>query len=177
MFRIIVLWSLALPLLAACSDEQDAVTSNPVVKSAAGDVMHEKKLEVFKSPTCGCCKAWIDHITRKGFSATTRHPSDLNAVKARYAIEPRYHACHTGVSGAGYVFEGHIPARYIDQFLAQPPEDAIGLAVPAMPMGSPGMEAGDRFSPYRVLLLKKDGSSEVYARVDSPGQQYQGEPQ
>lgn len=177
MFRIIMLWSLALPLLAACGDEQDPVTPDTGEKSTARVVVQKKKLEVFKSPSCGCCKDWVSHITREGFSAVTRHPSDLNAVKARYAIEPRYQACHTGVSEAGYVFEGHIPARYIAQFLAHPPEDAIGLAVPAMPVGSPGMEAGDRFSPYRVLLLKKDGSSEVYATVDSPGQQYRREPQ
>jgi len=84
---------------------------------------------------------------------------------------PRYQSCHTAVSSHGYVFEGHVPARHIKAFLANPPADAIGLAVPGMPLGSPGMEVGSRFDPYEVLLLKKDGSSEVFARVDSPAQQ------
>ncbi len=77
------------------------------------------------------------------------------------------------MSAEGYLFEGHVPARYMKQFLASPPADALGLAVPAMPVGSPGMEMGDRFSPYAVLLLKADGSAELFAQVDSPAQQYQ----
>jgi hypothetical protein len=77
------------------------------------------------------------------------------------------------VSSQGYAFEGHIPARYIHQFLANPPADGIGLTVPAMPVGSPGMEVGDKFMPYRVLLMKKDGSTEVFASVESAAQQVQ----
>ena len=77
------------------------------------------------------------------------------------------------MSAEGYVFEGHIPARYIRDFLANPPADARGLAVPAMPVGSPGMEVEDRFMPYEVLLLKADGGVEVFARVQTPAQQYQ----
>jgi hypothetical protein len=71
------------------------------------------------------------------------------------------------------VFEGHIPARYIQQFLDNPPADAIGLSVPGMPVGSPGMEVGDKFIPYQVLLLKHDGSTEVFARVEQQTHQYQ----
>jgi hypothetical protein len=70
------------------------------------------------------------------------------------------------------VFEGHVPAKYIQQFLASPPDNAIGLAVPAMPVGSPGMEYQDRFMPYKVLQLNKDGTSLVYAHVKYPSQQY-----
>ena len=70
-------------------------------------------------------------------------------------------------SSQGYVFEGHIPAKFISRFLASPPKDAIGLTVPAMPVGSPGMEYQDKFMPYQVLLLKNDGSSQVYAQVNS----------
>ncbi|MGB1058644.1 MAG: DUF411 domain-containing protein, partial [Ketobacter sp.] len=77
------------------------------------------------------------------------------------------------VSKQGFVFEGHIPARYIQQFLANPPEGAFGLAVPAMPVGSPGMEVNERFMPYQVLLLKKDGSTEVFAAVENAAQQYE----
>ena len=84
----------------------------------------------------------------------------------------RYGSCHTGVSKDGFVFEGHVPARYIIQFLNNPPADARGLTVPAMPLGSPGMEYNDQFAPYEVLLLKKDGSVEVYAAVESYEQQF-----
>ena len=82
-------------------------------------------------------------------------------------------SCHTAVSSQGYAFEGHIPARDSHQFLANPPADGIGLTVPAMPVGSPGMEVGDKFMPYRVLLMKKDGSTEVFASVESAAQQVQ----
>lgn len=128
-------------------------------------------LTVYKSPTCGCCEKWVSHMEEAGFSAVTRHPDDLNAVKRQLGIKPGMHSCHTAVSDAGYVFEGHIPARYVQKFLDNPPPDALGLSVPAMPVGSPGMEVGDRFMPYQVLLLKQDGSTEVYAAVDRAEQQ------
>lgn len=129
-------------------------------------------LDVYKSETCGCCQFWIDHANERGFQSTIHHPADLDAVKNRFGIAPRYQSCHTAVSEDGYVFEGHIPAKLIHQFLAETPEGAIGLAVPGMPLGSPGMEVGERFTPYQVLLLKEDGSSEVYAQVSEAASQY-----
>ncbi|PUA30417.1 MAG: metal-binding protein [Cellvibrio sp. 79] len=125
------------------------------------------QLEVYKSPTCGCCEEWISHLQSHGLKSNIHHPDDLNAVKNRYKISPKYQSCHTAVSPDGYVFEGHIPAPVITRFLAEKPEGAIGLAVPGMPVGSPGMEMGERFTPYDVLLLKSDGSSEVYIRITS----------
>lgn len=130
-------------------------------------------LMVYKSPTCGCCKEWISHIERAGFTTETRHPANLERFKDQHGIATNLRSCHTAVSPGGYVFEGHIPARYIQQFLDNPPADAIGLSVPGMPVGSPGMEVGDKFIPYQVLLLKHDGSTEVFARVEQPTQQYQ----
>ena len=97
----------------------------------------------------------------------------LLAIKDLYRIANNLRSCHTAVSTQGYVFEGHIPARYIHQSLANPPADAMGLTVPAMPVGSPGMEVGDKFMPYQILLMKKDGSTEVFASVGSMAQQYQ----
>lgn len=129
-------------------------------------------LDVYKSPSCGCCGVWIDHLEERGFKATIHHPQDLNAVKSKYALPNRFQSCHTAVSKDGYVFEGHIPAKIISQFLAEPPEDAVGLTVPAMPVGSPGMESGDRFMPYDVLLLKENGDVEVFARVETREEQY-----
>lgn len=130
-----------------------------------------ESLVVHKSPTCGCCELWLEQLSQQGHDYTLSHPADLNALKARYRIAPRYQSCHTAVSEQGFVFEGHIPGFLISRFLAKPPEGAIGLAVPGMPLGSPGMEAGNRFDPYEVLLLKSDGTSEVYATIASPEDQ------
>lgn len=156
----------AILVLAGCQIEGESVdnTVRPAVAGLSG-------LTVYKQPTCGCCVEWMAHIDAAGLETVGKDVTDLNAVKAHYEIAPRYQSCHTAVSQQGYAFEGHVPARYIKAFLANPPVDAIGLAVPGMPLGSPGMEVGDRFDPYEVLLLKKDGSSEVFARVDSPSQQ------
>jgi len=129
-------------------------------------------LTVYKNPSCGCCKKWISHIEKAGFETKVVNRMNLFSFKVEKGIQPRYRSCHTAVSKNGYIFEGHVPAKYVTKFLAEKPNDAIGLSVPGMPMGAPGMEMGDRFMPYQVLLLKKDGSSEVYAFVQSSKEQY-----
>ena len=90
----------------------------------------------------------------------------LSEIKADFGIEGKYRSCHTGnvvTEKGSFVFEGHIPAKHIKAFLASPPENAIGLSVPGMPIGSPGMEVGDRKDYYQVLVMYKDGSSSVFA--------------
>ena len=160
----ILLWG-----ISACVDDQPATAGAPdLVRQAAGS-----RLSVYKSPSCGCCADWVDHIEAAGFTTSIHHPENLNRIKAQRGIAPRYGSCHTAISGQGYVFEGHIPARYIRQFLDNPPAAAIGLAVPAMPAGSPGMEMDGRFSPYQVRLLDKDGGHTVFARVATHAEQYQ----
>ena len=129
-------------------------------------------LDVHKSPTCGCCTLWMDHMAEHGFETTGHHPDSLGLLKQELGVPSRYGSCHTGVSEEGFVFEGHVPARYVAQFLANPPEGAIGLTVPAMPIGSPGMEYKNQFNPYDVLLLKENGEVEVYASVESYEQQF-----
>ncbi len=129
-------------------------------------------LTVYKSPTCGCCGLWIDHARDAGFDTRVEHPADLNQLKAGHGIAPRHQSCHTAVSADGFVFEGHVPAHLIKRFLAERPEGAIGLAVPGMPVGSPGMEMGERFDRYEVLLLMKDGSSRVYSAIETAAEQY-----
>lgn len=129
-------------------------------------------MEVYKSPTCGCCGLWVSHIEDSGFAASIREPSSMDTIKKKLNIPNKMQSCHTAVSAEGYFFEGHIPAKHISAFLANPPKDALGLAVPGMPVGSPGMEIGDRFTPYDVLLLKADGSSEVFAVVSSKEEQF-----
>lgn len=128
-------------------------------------------IDVYKSPSCQCCGKWIAHIETAGFSASVINSQNLNAIKSEYGIAPRYQSCHTAVAD-GFVFEGHIPASLIQQFLAEKPEDVIGLAVPGMPMGSPGMEMGERYDDYDVLLLKADGSSEVYQHISAGKRQH-----
>ena len=83
-----------------------------------------------------------------------------------YNIDQKYRSSHTAVSSDGFVFEGHIPSKFITQFLSEDHPNAIGLSVPGMPLGSPGMDAGDLFMPYQVLILYKDGTSKVYAEVN-----------
>ena len=122
-------------------------------------------LLVHKTPTCGCCKKWVKHLEDNSFAAMIKDHQNLQKVKEQYSIKTKYQSCHTAVSQEGYVFEGHIPSKFIKQFLADPDADAIGLSVPGMPLGSPGMEVEGRFMPYDVLVLYKDGSSKVYAEV------------
>ena len=122
-------------------------------------------LLVHKTPTCGCCKKWVKHLEANNFSTMIKDHQNLQKVKEQHSIKPKYQSCHTAVSQDGYVFEGHIPSKFIKQFLANPEANAIGLSVPGMPLGSPGMEVEGRFMPYDVLVLHKDGSSKVYAEV------------
>ncbi|MAT51645.1 MAG: metal-binding protein [Porticoccaceae bacterium] len=164
--RCALIFLIAIPFLAAGCSESDATTPKP----AATGVSLDYKL--YKSPTCGCCEQWQTHMAEHNFVAGVYHPEDLNDVKAQLGIAPGYQSCHTAVFDNGYVFEGHIPARYIRQFLDNPPEGARGLAVPGMPLGSPGMEVDDRFMAYDILLLKDDGSAAFYARIDTPDQQW-----
>ncbi|MBN8492134.1 MAG: DUF411 domain-containing protein [Burkholderiales bacterium] len=119
-------------------------------------------MEVWKAPTCGCCKDWIRHLESNGFKVTV-HDSGNTAARSRLGIPKRLGSCHTALV-EGYAIEGHVPAREIRRLLAERP-NAIGLAVPGMPIGSPGMdgpEYGARKDPYDVLLLRKDGSTPSY---------------
>ena len=122
-------------------------------------------LLVHKTPTCGCCKKWVKHLEANNFSTMIKDHQNLQKVKEQHSIKPKYQSCHTAVSQDGYVFEGHIPSKFIKQLLANPEVNAIGLSVPGMPLGSPGMEVEGRFMPYDVLVLFQDGSSKVYAEV------------
>ncbi|MCU7555578.1 DUF411 domain-containing protein [Alteromonas sp. ASW11-19] len=130
------------------------------------------ELMVYKSPTCHCCKKWISHIEDEGFTIYANEFSNLATVKNNYGIRPEYRSCHTAVTRNGYAIEGHVPAKFVNQFLAEQPAGAIGLSVPAMPVGSPGMEVDDRFTPYQVLILFKDGTSRVYAHIDTYEEQF-----
>ena len=123
------------------------------------------ELLVHKTPTCGCCKMWVNHMEENGFTVNTKDHQSLVKIKEELKIEPEHRSCHTAVSSQGHFFEGHIPSKYVSQFLSDGNPDAIGLSVPGMPLGSPGMEVEDRFTPYDVLVHYKDGSTKVYAEI------------
>ena len=139
--------------------------------SLAAQSIDDVVLNVYKSETCGCCVGWIDHMAENDYHSNVFHPDDLNGVKAELGIRPEWASCHTAVTEDGYLFEGHIPARFITAFLENPPANALGLTVPGMPIGGPGMEMGDRFTPYDILVMYKDGSSSVYASIKSAADQ------
>lgn len=119
-------------------------------------------LSVTKTPWCGCCAAWITHMREAGFTVAVHEEDDLTAIKARMGIAPNLQSCHTG-EVEGYAIEGHVPAEDVLRLLAERPE-ARGLTVPGMPVGSPGMEMGNRHDAYEVLLILKDGTTEVFAK-------------
>jgi hypothetical protein len=116
---------------------------------------------VYKDANCDCCAKWVDHIRSAGFTAEAHNVTDLNAVKARYGVPRSLASCHTAEIG-GYVVEGHVPADLIRKMLAEKP-DIAGIAVPGMPVGSPGMEY-TYTEPYDVIAFTKSGATSVYAK-------------
>lgn len=154
-------------VLAACSDSEAQDAASASVEAAV-----PVALDVYKSPTCGCCESWIEHADKHGFESAIHHPQDLNGVKDRLGIAAQFRSCHTAVTAEGFAFEGHVPAKLVQRFLDNPPEGALGLSVPGMPAGSPGMEMGERFDPYPVVLLYKDGRFELYEEIDKQEKQY-----
>lgn len=163
-------------------NERDIVTSNTAKTYAADnfvmatttsnpELLKNVSATVYKDANCGCCKEWISHAEDHGMNATGEDVADLLMFKERYGVPYNMQSCHTTVTTDGYVFEGHVPAKYVAQFLENPPAKASGLAVPGMPMGSPGMEYQNQFDPYQIMQLNKDGTTEVYANIESVQQQ------
>jgi hypothetical protein len=126
----------------------------PLAASAA-------EITVYKSPYCGCCGAWVDHIKAAGHAVKTVEMEDLTGIKKMTGVPEPLQSCHTAVVG-GYVIEGHVPAADVARLLREKPK-ARGLAVPGMPVGSPGME-GPNPDVYDVLLFQADGTAAVYGR-------------
>jgi hypothetical protein len=128
-------------------------------KSSLADL---PKLIVFKSPTCGCCSAWIEHIEKAGFQVVSKNftQQQLSELKSRSGISLELSSCHTAFVN-NYFVEGHVPVEDIKDLLFENPQ-ALGITVPNMPLGSPGMEIDDRKDPYDTLLVKRNGSSEVF---------------
>lgn len=118
-------------------------------------------VEVFKNPSCGCCGAWVDHLKAAGFDVKVTMVDDTSVARRKYGLPDKFGSCHTAVV-AGYVVEGHVPAADVKKLLAMKPV-AIGIAVPGMPVGSPGMEMDSRKDPYQVLLVDQQGRERVFS--------------
>ena len=119
------------------------------------------EVTVYKSPTCGCCKKWVEHLEQNGFEVKAYDVRDVVSYKLRMGVPAALGSCHTALVD-GYVIEGHVSADDIKKLLTQRPAIS-GLAVPGMPVGSPGMEQGNRRDRYDVLSFTEDGATAVFA--------------
>ena len=119
-------------------------------------------IDVVKSPYCGCCAQWVEYLRAHGFTVRVTETEDLDAVARNRGVPAALRSCHTATV-EGYVIEGHVPAEDIGRLLRERPQ-AAGLAVPGMPIGSPGMEQGDRRQPYATILFRRDGRQQLFAR-------------
>ena len=128
----------------------------PVLAHAAMPIV-----DVYKSASCGCCGEWVKHMEKNGFTVKTHDVANPSDYREKFGIPKQFGSCHTATV-AGYAIEGHVPAADVKRLIKAKPK-AKGLAVPAMPLGSPGME-GPRKDPFDVLLVKADGSTSVYKR-------------
>ena len=161
--------------LAGCAAGEDAGTASssagsaesaPATADDAGVATTRAEADlplvrVWRTPTCGCCGDWVEHMRAAGFPVEVHDLPSLTAKKEEHGIAPEHQSCHTATV-EGYLVEGHVPADLVRRMLAEGP-DIRGLTVPGMPAGSPGMEVPGRKDPYDVLALLDDGSAVVYA--------------
>jgi hypothetical protein len=120
-------------------------------------------LTVYKDPSCGCCTKWIDHLRASGLKPTVHDRTDMDTLKDSLGVPAALRSCHTAVAGK-YVIEGHVPAADVKRLLATAPKGIVGLAVPGMPIGSPGMEMGGRTDHYDVVAFTANGATKLFAR-------------
>ena len=145
-YRVSALF-IALLIFSSCQTRQDALP----------------EVSVYKTPTCGCCSKWVDHLTEAGFTVKTTDLDDLSQIKTQFGVAMENQSCHTAVVG-GYVVEGHVPADVVRRMLTEKP-DIAGIAVPGMPIGSPGMEMeGHPGERYDIIAFDKNGQRHVYAQ-------------
>jgi hypothetical protein len=130
-------------------------------EASAHDLSKEPAITVYRDPNCGCCSKWIEHLIKHGFAVTDRKSDEMSEIKRGLGVPEKLESCHTGVVN-GYVIEGHVPAADIHRLLKEKAKVA-GLAVPGMPMGSPGME-GPRTDRYDVVSFDKTGTTKVFAK-------------
>ena len=129
--------------------------------SATAAVAQGRRMTTYKTPWCGCCDGWVLHMRAAGWTVDVVEREDLAPVRARYGVPQRYAGCHTAVVGS-YAIEGHVPASDVARLLRERPQ-AVALAAPGMPAGSPGMESAGR-EPYVTLLIDRSGRATVFGR-------------
>jgi hypothetical protein len=120
-------------------------------------------ITVYKDPSCGCCTKWVDHLRANGFAPEVHDRSDMDALKDSLGVPATLRSCHTAVVGK-FVIEGHVPAADVKRLLSAKPAKTVGVAVPGMPAGSPGMEMGARVDRYDVIAFAPGGATRVFAR-------------
>jgi len=151
------------PAQAAAETTAASATATTAATSSAATPAHLPLIRVHKSPSCGCCGVWVDHVRAAGFPVEVHDTEDMMTVKDRLGVPEPMMSCHTAEVD-GYFVEGHVPAEDIKRLLAEKPK-ARGIAVPGMPLGSPGMEMPDgRTQPYEVALVGGDGTAGTFSR-------------
>lgn len=142
----------------AWASNSNAESAQDKSKSSAPEPF---SITVYRSPTCGCCAIWLEYLKKNNFVVTDIKTTDVNSMKMKYGVSPRMTSCHTAVAD-GYVVEGHVPVKDIRKMLTEKP-DIVGISVPGMPHGTPGMEMSGRKDPYSVISFDKDGSQQNYS--------------
>ena len=130
----------------------------------AAAVVEPIKIEVYRSPTCSCCGKWVEHLKENNFQVKDTIVEDVQAIKDKYGVSKEMVSCHTAVVN-GYVIEGHVPANDIRKLLKLKPR-VVGIAVPAMPSGTPGMEMGGKKDVYDVMSFDKDKKYQVFTHYE-----------
>jgi hypothetical protein len=149
--------SLMIGLVGSAIAQSNAASATPIQQQKAVSPL----MVVHKSPSCGCCAAWIKHMELAGFRVEVVNEQKLDPIKRALGVPEHLGSCHSAKIDR-YFIEGHVPAEDVKRLLAERP-NALGLAVPRMPIGSPGMEQGNRRDPYDVLLVYRSGKTEVFA--------------
>jgi hypothetical protein len=148
-------------VLAACGAPAPSEPASSPAEARPPAPSTPTEIVVYKSPSCGCCGDWAEHMEANGFTVQVKNVNDLTDVKRRFQVPAQLQSCHTAVIG-DYVIEGHVPAAEVQRLLAEGP-DVLGLAVPGMPPGSPGMDYGDARQPYDVYAFDQTGRAEIVA--------------
>ncbi|MEO6211706.1 MAG: DUF411 domain-containing protein [Gemmatimonadaceae bacterium] len=147
-------------LAAALVSAGTLIARRAAAAAPAHPFLTRPPVTVYKDPSCGCCKKWVEHMQASGFTVTAHDDSDMDALKDHYGVPSGVRSCHTALIGS-YVVEGHVPASDVDRMLKEQPK-AAGLALPGMVMGSPGMEGG-MSKPYTVVAFQKSGATTAFA--------------
>lgn len=139
-------------------------TSQQAAQANPAEIIGDKStaVTVYKSPTCGCCSKWEEHLTKAGFQVTSKPVENMTQIRKQYNVPDKMQSCHTAIIG-GYVIEGHVPADDVKKLLGTRPADVAGLAAPGMPPKSPGMQPeGEKPSGYDVLSFDRQGNSKIF---------------